>query len=89
MTRKQTHAQAVQFLKQAAELVDQAHAFAKDARCELATTVDAHGGSYIGLRRFSYIAERMANEADTAVCDDCGLLIAACDCKWANEDVNA
>ena len=89
MTRKQSHTEAVKMLQQAAELIDQAHACANDARTADGIDSRLHRNSttYVSLPRFSALAESIATAASDVKCDDCGLLMAACDCKWSNEEV--
>ena len=91
MTRKEAHAETIKMLRQAADLIDQAHAQAKDALTvdSIATRVDSNsGGRWIGLTEFSGIAERLHHEAEIATCEDCNLVISACACSWSNSEVD-
>ena len=89
MTRKQSHLEAVKMLQQAAELIDQAHALAKDARTidGIDSRLHKNSTTHVGLPTFSVLAQSIADAASVVKCDDCGLLMSACDCKWSNEEV--
>ncbi len=85
-TRKQAHAQAIEFLAQAAEAMDQAHAQLRDAMT-LDAVIAGSGPYRTTARRASIVLDDLLKAARQAACDDCGVLIAACQCQWSNEGV--
>lgn len=90
MTRKQSHAEAAKLLRQAAKLIEKAHAAANGAQTSegIGARLHADDGQYVFLRRFTWLAEAIANDAETTECSDCGLLISACTCEWSNQEVS-
>lgn len=84
MTRKQQHAEGISFLEKAVYYVDQADSCFLDAK-----TRDCVEGSTWGTRVSSRclapLLEDALKSARQATCDDCGKLIAECNCGWSNE----
>ena len=86
MTRKEAHAEATGFLKQAEWAADQAHAYFKDAKTT--SLVESGSGPYRQtiVSISGHLAE-MLRTAKDATCDDCGKPIADCGCEWSNKQV--
>lgn len=84
MTRKEAHAEATGFLKQAEWAADQAYAYFKDA--ETTELVETSCGPYRQtiVSISGHLAELLRSAQD-ATCDDCGKLIADCGCDWSNQ----
>ena len=85
-TRKQAHAEGVEFLRQTAELLDQAHSMFRDAGTENCIDVRIWG-RYTSIESMSQSAMRMFENAKGLDCEDCNQVISECACKWANEAV--
>ncbi len=86
MTRKQAHAQGIEFLEIAANSMDQAFAQFKDARTA-GGVATKHESRHICARDVNGILTELLQAARQVTCEDCDALIADCQCAWANEEV--
>lgn len=90
-TRKEAHAEAVAFLKSAAEAIDQAHTSLRDAKTFECCAIKAPAGlgsMWMNTADAFRIVDGLYREAIAARCDECGAAIAACECSWSNEAVS-
>ncbi len=70
-----TYNQAIRFLEEAVEALDQAHACLKDVAMETAIQTTTWG-RHVSLLSAVAMTEKLLDEARSARCDDCGMLLA-------------
>lgn len=83
MTRKEAHAEAIQFLSQAVDALDQAHAYFKDADTEHCLS-----DGRVGIRSAVSALDTLLKYAKEAECDDCNKPVAECNC-WFSKQVGS
>lgn len=81
MTRKEAHAEAITFLAQAVDALDQAHSYFKDA-----TSENALNDGRVSIRLATTELDTLLKYAKESICEDCDKPIAECDC-WFNKPV--
>lgn len=83
-TRKEAHAEGIKYLAEAAAAIDDAESLFR--RAHTAGSVETGGGPYyVTIQRGSAVVESLLKAARETVCDDCGSLIADCQCAWSQE----
>ena len=86
MTRKEKHAEAIRFLITAAEAMDQAQSVLKDAETMGFVCANTRR-TFADFPTIVNYVDLALGSAKEATCDDCDLLIVACPCAWANEQI--
>ncbi len=84
VTRLDAYREAIRFLEEAVDALDQAHSCLKDCRCDNIVSDAYHR---LSPRQLVALAEGMLKDARTVECDDCGKPLAECGCAWLRESI--
>jgi|KBSMisStandDraft_5_1062788.scaffolds.fasta_scaffold2781228_2 hypothetical protein len=70
-----TYNQAIRFLEEAVEALDQAHACLKDVGMDQVISTKTWG-RYVSLLNAVALTDKLLDDARSARCEDCGMLLA-------------